>query len=183
MSTNCIRCVKRKRTGSDLLCDRCRDESNPHGRMPSSRHLRVLRECAITDIKNPNPNSCCQVSGHVLKALIDAYMERATFKMVYDYENTGDKSVSVTLAVAPGERVEQMVRLTVAAQNETLDSLELAPTAEEIAAMRQKVETLTSLIERWRSTMRYYTGTAQPEPARVALRWYNEEVCKAEEAI
>ena len=26
MSTNCVRCIKNKRTGSDLLCDECRKE-------------------------------------------------------------------------------------------------------------------------------------------------------------
>lgn len=32
MSTNCIRCVGNRRTGNDLLCDRCRD--NPPRRSP-----------------------------------------------------------------------------------------------------------------------------------------------------
>lgn len=36
MSTNCIRCVKNKRTGPDLLCDECRAESRTEWKMSES---------------------------------------------------------------------------------------------------------------------------------------------------
>lgn len=63
-----------------------------------------------------------------------------------------------------GKGVVAMIPLKV------LDALResLRQTAEERDGLR-------AVVERWRNTLKYYTGTEQPEPARVALRGYDGE--------
>lgn len=44
MSTNCIRCVRNKRTGFDLLCDECRNANEYRGAMNPVRKVCIVRD-------------------------------------------------------------------------------------------------------------------------------------------
>jgi hypothetical protein len=44
MSTNCIRCVVKRRTGPDLLCDDCRSAASAYSEAVASESLDHLKE-------------------------------------------------------------------------------------------------------------------------------------------
>lgn len=133
MSTNCIKCVKNKRTGHDLLCDECRNPSPVQIRAKNVLEALKRREANLIDWREwdqvSEVNSGIQIIQELLKRneeldrerdylLSTVIGERATW--VYERE-TNSQSYNECRKAAEQGVLGDLKRLHELEPGETLD--------------------------------------------------------------